>query len=305
MGVRTKTILPVLCWLICCLTTKAQLYNYVPLTFENLEVNPGIVAKRSFNDRIAFSHTHGFNTSTICDQLHYSHYFKSAFTGLGVALNRISYGKNNVIHSGGIAVGYRNMIAKDIPIRFGGFFRYVNTYSNENTFDYYEIDLHPGSPFSRNQQMVNWSVMVGDPKSSNYAFFGMQNLALPWSDRDTVHQFGLQQTWEAGNLIPALGGQAHNRLTYSGRRRVMPDREVFEHYVNLRTAFLHLSRKVSTLIGGRVGWSQDDYVHIAPAFTLFTERFAWTIAYNQHLSTGSATAPPSSIQTSLTYIFYK
>lgn len=304
MGVRTTTIILVssLCF---CGYSKAQVYNYVPFTFENMEINPAVVARSPFNNRIGISHTQELNGTTSGSLLHYSHFFKSSFTGIGLALNRVSYGSKHAVYSASAAMAYRTIVGDRMTVRLGALLRHVHTYSNSNVFDYYSIKNHAEQAFSGTQQFVNWSLMLGEPDHSNYAFFSMQNITTPWSKRDTLHQFGSQQTWEIGNLLKVLGARPNNRLTYSGRRRIMPDREVFEHYINLRTPFLRINRKLSTLVGGRFGWSQDDFVHLAPAFILFSEQYVWTIAYNHHLSTNGALKLPSSIQASFTYIFQK
>lgn len=291
-----------LAFLLISITGVGQVYNYTPPTAFNFETNPAILANKKYNNRIVVRHHNTFSKNSPFNHtsVRYSKFLASKFIGLGVSLNRTSYGQHIGYYHAGLAIGYRNVLFNKLIIKLGAMYK-VNQFNAPPSNLYYLRAFSMGGSSNKHiTQNINWSVMLGNSDNSRYVSFSNLNMNVPGMAEESDFLSAEYYNWTVGNLL-SFGRNKEQSLSYNGFIRKMGSFFSVSHYVNFKFN-ARLGRKHGLNFGGRIGKINTAYHHIAPMLQLYNKNYAIQAFYNIHLTKRTFTFNlPPSIQFSLTH----
>lgn len=284
----------------------SQVYNYFNPSAFNLETNPAVVANRKFDNRFVVSHQHSFSSTNPFDysSFRYSKYLESSFVGLGVSINRTSYGEGIGYNHAGLALGYRNVLFNKLFLRLGAMYKLNQFNAPAGTFDYFQHTSMEASSRRGLRHNMNLSVMVGNGDNSRYISFSKLNVPLTGPSITEDFTIPTYYNWNVGNFLAFGGINPETKINYQGYVKKIGDTTTISHYLNFQVNKA-ISRKFSMNIGSRLGLTDEKYYHIAPTITIFSKNFAIQAYHNLHLLKENFQMPlPQSTQIRFTYKFY-
>lgn len=283
-----------------------QVYNYSPINYRDIETNPAIIASESKNNQIDFSHQNTFSTSNkfSSSSLKFSKYFKSVFSGLGLILNNTNMGDSIHYNYIGMSAGYRNVLFNKVYIKMGVTYKLISTNAPSGNFDYYSFTQSGINKQKNINTSINMALSISTLSDRYYVSIGSLNTNFIRDQTNNSIQFPNYYVFHLGNLLSLFDDSNRNsEISYTAfsKYSLTNTKIVYSHYIDLKFV-LSITRSSSIKYGSRVGYAENQYVHLIPFCTYFTRSAALTISYDFYSDKNSFHSKyPSTIQLGLIY----
>jgi hypothetical protein len=268
--------------LICAYNANSQVYNYFPLTYNNIESNPSAI-----NAKVAPKiNTELFHTANKNKQLSGYQINGTAITdnpiGLGVTMgaNRM----NNLMGYSylGVATSSKINLKGNNRILLGLTYKVVESYAVNPSFDYYITNITPGKE-SYNHNF-NVAVTFSDTLNNFYLSANVLNVLVPFVNSNSSPKFPLYYVLHAGNLANVFSEAKMGEISFMAISRLSPIdyRYWFSYYANASYQF-NISKLHSLQLGTRIGFTDNSYWHLIPYLTfIINDQYGVKLSYSTH-----------------------
>lgn len=278
---------------ISCQNIYGQVYNYSPMSFDDIEINPSKLATKDI-EMIQLIRQDNYSDFSL-NSIRYTKYIPSTFMGLGISFNNTNTNQQHYNHLG-IGLGYRNIIANKVYIKIGAMYKVIQSNSTSGQFDYYSFVPSDTIRSNHINQKLNVSISLSSTLDRYFLSFSTLNIDLP-SKSDVSSEFPSYYVWNVGNLVSLFNKRySRSEISYSGNYKSykLSDKTSISHYILLMYGF-NLNRKTSLSFGSRIGYAENSYYHLIPQISLITRKFKASLSLNTYFdkNTFHSTFKPS------------
>jgi len=268
--------------------TYSQVYNYIPIHYNDFETNPSVLACELLDRRFQAIHNNSLfrHNAFALSSVKVSKYYEDIFCGLGFSLNNTIVGKQTNYNHAAISGAYRNVLLNKIYVKVGASYKIINTNSFAGAFDYYSFKPSNTKKNAYISNNLNLSLSFASSMERYYMSFAVLNMNLPLTPKGKEIEFPRYYALNAGNLMSLFyRSSANDELSYSGFGKVGASNKLeFSHYVNLKFKF-YVNRYSIIQYGIRMGGTQKDFYQFTPMLTYHRDRVLINMSYSFHRDT--------------------
>jgi hypothetical protein len=290
---------------------NAQVYNYEPVRYSNVETNPAYLASDKYRYSASALHKGGFfgKNKFLFDQVKLTAYNRRLFTGAGLILNRTQLNDSISYSYAGVGIAYRNTLFNAVRIRIGLMYKFSRVHATPGSFDYYSFTASSmEKPLISAVHNFNAAVSFSSPKDRYFLSFSRLNINVPGSSSQAV-LFPTYYMLCAGDLAKMLE-KINAELYYTCLVRQYKERTQYAitHFINALNLF-NLSRESVLRYGLRAGYCDQGYLQFTPMLSWYKKVGRWKFMDMQLLYDFSVPLKNSerifrpSLQLSTTYMF--
>lgn len=268
------------------LTAYSQVYNYIPISRNEIETNPASLSTQEINNRIQIIHQNAFFSSNqfMLNSIRLTKYINKSFAGIGLTLNNTKYDNDTYYNHIGIGVGYRNMLFNKIAIRIGGMYKLSMLKAQAGSYDYLSFISNEKIVHSNINNSVNMSLSVSYGIDKFHFTAGYLNLFIPIGNKYSEFVFPKYYYINMGNFFKIFRRRGSKDLSYTLLIQENKGLNIksLNHFINYKHSTINLSRKSSLYLGLKVGLLDNSYLQFAPSLTYFEKKMAISVSYNFH-----------------------
>lgn len=285
------------------LNANAQVYNYVPLEFQNMESNPAIMAYQFYKSRSNISYI--WSAEPIKTFNHYNFSYSKLVNNrnaYGISIENAFQDIDELYRIAAIGAARNFKIANRWTLNSGLIYKFVKLGFEQCKFDYFE---YTATNYKQSLlHTINGSTIIADTTGNYYLSLSYLNFILPFSNAFNNIEFPSYVVLNLGNSGYLLIPSGKLDLAYTGFIKSMENRNSFCHYINLGVV-QKIGKYSAFKLGLRTGHCESNYYHINPYVSYsFKNLINLKFAYNYHAELGSNNEIKiSTFQTSNTSIF--
>lgn len=267
----------------------SQVYNYAPLSSNDIEINPSVIATQKTFRRNRFVQQNAFDASNnnSYTRIQTSKYFEKHFFGVGFSGSNLIFRGNRVTNFG-VGAAYSNVLLNTLRVKIGAMYKLINIDGENGYYDYFSIVPNFNISSQKSHLKANLNASITFSLSQDKFFVTISRLNIG----ENVNRVSLAPTQfpeyyvlQIGNFLGFLHNSDNHFLgvtsIYKIAHPLTPDETVL--YLNYHSRF-QISRKSSLIFGSNIGYSNLSYIHIIPTLGLEFRKFDFNMYYNFHLN---------------------
>lgn len=250
---------------------NGQVYNYLPVSYSNIETNPTFVSSKANQLLISASHINNFQKK---EQFSYSsfrvsNYFEKYFTGVGITINRTTQNDSLSYNHVGLIASYRNVLFNSVQVKVGINYKFLNVNSTNGQFTRYDFEPQDSVITVRQTQNINLAFTLS-LRDQVYVTYGVMNLTPTWvSSSESKTIFPEYQYLKFGDLFTLLGIGRNRELSFLILgERLLRTGSNNSYLITVHNRYL-LSRKSLFRYGGDFGYNDLGYFQIRPTISYY------------------------------------
>lgn len=264
-------LLPILL-IILCNSSYSQVYEYLPVSYTNIETNLSFVASEK-NDFIAkcyhinnFQKQDNFNYTT----LRFSNYFKNRFWGFGLFISNTRIKDTIKYKHAGLSLGYRNILFDKVYVRIGANYKIIDMNSPKGFFTKYDFEYEENIMINDALHNMNLSVTFSSNQEILYLTIGTLNYEFTQSAK-SYNYFPRYNYLKFGNLIQYIEGTTRVNSDISFliiNECNFKENNILGYYISAYNSW-SLSRSLTSRYGGDFGYKE--YINLRPYFKIIKD----------------------------------
>jgi len=282
---------------------NSQVYNYVPIEFQNMESNPAVMGCKFYKSRANISYIWSAQPIKTFNNFSFSYSKQiNKKNAYGLSIENTNQDIDELYRIIAIGGARNHKLNNRWSLHGGLLYKFVKLGFQNCNFDYFEYTANNYE--SNFINIINASAIVTDTAGNYYFSLSYLNLVVPIFMNSNKIEFPSYLIINIGNFGNLLVPSGKLDLNYSSFVKSTNQGNTLSQYINIGFG-LKIGKHSGLKVGLRTGLCESYYYHLNPYIcysykNLINLKFAFN--YHAELESGKTTKIPT-YQTSNTSIF--
>ena len=252
--------------------TYSQVYDYLPMSYNNIETNPSCVASKRNKFNTNLTHINNFRQENnfSFNNFNINKYLENIYSGIGLSVSNTNLYDSLRYNHIGLSYAYRNIIFDKVYVKLGINYKFIETKAPKGYFTKYNYQFSDSIITKTTTQNCNIALSFTSSREYFYLTLGMLNINPLWIDEENImSEFPEYQYVKIGNFWNFIDAGTSNELSVLViREKYNGLKQSFTFYATFYRKLLTFNRKTYLSFGGDIGYKDNSNIIIKPSILI-------------------------------------